>query len=152
MSMYGRSVSDSRIRCGKGRAKQSMRDECDVNLIVAQYVKTGFLSHVSVGFPLWVDVSEMTDFRDAIEHVRSMARYFAGLPATVRSRFENDAVSLMEYLESGASEEDLHALGLEVLGDRRGRSQNSRTGDVAAVVDAVPAPEVTPEPDGTLAT
>lgn len=149
MSMYG--VEDTRITCGKGRAKQSMRDECDVNLIVAQYVKTGFLSHISGSIPSYVDVSEMTDYRSAIEHMRSMEDYFAGLPALVRSRFQNDPVSFMEYLESGASEDDLRALGLEVLGDRRARPKDGREGD-RTLPDVVPAPESSPEPDGTLST
>ncbi len=129
MSMYGESYT--RVDCGvEGGAKQSMRDECDVNLIVAQFTKTGFLTHVSSGVPSFVDVSEMTDYRSAIEQVRSVEAYFAGLPAGVRSRFRNDAVEFMEYLESGASEEDLKALGLEVLGDRRARARNEREGDV----------------------
>jgi len=149
MSMYG--VEDTRITCGKGRAKQSMRDECDINLIMAQYVKTGFMSHVSAGIPDFVDVSELTDYRSAIEHVRSVEEYFVGLPAVVRSRFDNDAVSFMEYLESGASEEDLRALGLEVLGDRRGRARDEREGDKTPP-DVIPDPAVEPDPDGTLGT
>lgn len=150
MSMYG--VVGTRITCGVGRAKQSMRDECDVNLIVAQYVKTGFISHVTSGIPTFADVSELTDYRSAIEHVRSVEKYFSGLPAAVRSRFENDAVTFMEYLDGGASEEDLKALGLDVLGDRRARARDGREGDSPPVL-VVPAPEVIPpEPGGTLPT
>ncbi len=152
MGMYGASVADSRITCGKGKAKQSMRDECDVNLIMAQYVRTGFLSHVSAGLPQYVDISELTDYRSAIEHVRSVEEYFAGLPALVRTKFDNDAVAFMDYLDSGASEEDLEVLGREALGDRRARAQDEREGDSTPDPVVDPAPEVTPEPDGTLPT
>ncbi len=144
MSMYG--VPYSALDVGEdSRTKQSMKDECDVNLIVAQFTKTGFMSHVSQGLPTYVDVSELTDYRSAIEHVRSVELYFAGLPAKVRSQFENDAVSFMEYLDGGASEEDLKALGREVLGDRRARARNEREADVeppAVVVPPVVPPAV----------
>ncbi len=144
MSMYG--VEDHTITCGPGRTKQSMKAECDINLIVAKFEKSGLLTHVSQGLPSFVDVSEMTDYRSAMEHVRSVEEYFAGLPAAVRARFVNDPIEFMEYLDSGASEEDLRALGLEVLGDRRARAHDGREGD-EVVADVVPAPEETPEPE-----
>ncbi len=150
MSMYGE--KETRIVCGKGVAKQAMRDECDVNLIMAKFVKTGFISHVAAGLPSYVDVSELSSYREAIEHVRSVEGYFAGLPANVRSRFGNDAVAFMEYLDSGASEDDLRALGLDVLGDRRARAQDGREGD-GEVPDVVAA--ALPEGEaaaGTLST
>ncbi len=143
MSQYG--DQETRVTSGVGRTKQSMRDECNVNLIVANFTKTGFLGHLAQGVPEFVDVSEMTDYRSVIEQVRSVEKYFAGLPAEVRTAFGNDAVDFMQYLET-ASVEDLETLGLEALGDRRGRSQDAREGDVD------PAPEVSPEPDGTLST
>ncbi len=127
MSMYG--VTDTRITSGPGKAKQSMKDECDVNLIVARFTETGFMSHVSSGIPSFVDVSELTDYRSALEHVRSVTEYFAGFPAKVRAEFGNDAVAFMEYLESGATPEDLEALGREIVGDRRAPSRNRRAGE-----------------------
>ncbi len=153
MSMYG--VTETRIASGKGRAKQSMKDECNVNLIVANFVKTGMINHIQKGLPVFADVSEMTDYRTAIETVRGVEEYFAGLPAVVRARFENDAVGFMEYLESGADEKDLQALGLEVLGDRRKRSRDAREGDEVVpevVPDVEPPPEPAPEAVGTLPT
>ncbi len=150
MSMYG--IPYAPIKCGKGLAKQSMRDECDVNLIMAKFVKTGLISHVARGLPSFVDVSELTDYRSAIEQVRSVEKYFAALPAGVRTRFDNDAVSFMSFLESGASGEDLEALGLEALGDRRARSKDGREGD-SVEPDVVPPPPVVPaEAAGTLPT
>ena len=150
LSMYG--VGYSALKCPpKGRTKQSMRDECDVNLIMANFAKTGLLTHLAAGAPTYADVGDMGDYRSALEQIRSVELYFADLPAKVRASFGNDALAFMEYLESGASEEDLRALSLEVLGDRRGRAQDAREGD-EAVPDVVPAPEVAPEPGGTLPT
>lgn len=150
MSQYG--VEYSPISCGVGRAKQSMRDECDVNLIMAKFVKTGFVSHLSKGLPSFTDVSELTDYRSAIEHVRSVELFFAGLPPAVRSRFENDAVSFMSFLEEGGSAEDLEAIGRDLLGDRRSRRPSGREGDVAPVVTPPAAPVAPPEAGSTLPT
>ncbi len=143
MSMYG--VVDHRIdSVGPSMTKQSMKDECDVDLIMARFVKTGFISHLASGVPSFVDVSEMTDYRSALEHVRSVEVYFNKLPADVRDRFRNDTVLFMEFLESG-SEEELRTLGLEALGERRARSRDAREGD-KSLPDVVPDPEVTPDP------
>ncbi len=157
MSMYGRPYRP--LEPGKGgRAKQSMKDECDVNLIVERFAKTGLISHLAEGVPQFVDVSELSDYRTVIEQVRKVDEYFAGLPAKVRSVFENDPSRFMDFLESGASAEDLKKLGLEVVGDRRADQQRQRRRDdaaeaaaaaVAAVAAVVEAPV---EPPGTVDT
>jgi len=130
MSMYG--VPYAPLNTGKdGGAKQSMRDECDVNLIVERFAETGLLEHVASGIPQFVDVSELGDFRSVIEQVREVEEYFAGLPAKVRGVFQHDASNFMEFLESGASEEDLRKIGLDVVGDRRGADERQRRRDDA---------------------
>jgi len=130
MSMYG--VEYSPLLCGKGRTKQAMRDECDINLIMARYSKTGLLTHLAEGIPQFVDVSEVGDYRAATENVRRVEEYFMGLPSQVRKEFDNDAAAFMEFLESGASEDDLRELGLKVVGDRRARRRDSRSEDLEA--------------------
>lgn len=147
MSMYGE--TETGIKCGRGRTKQSMKDECDINLIVATYVKTGFLSHVAKGLPTYVDVSELTDYRSALEHVRSVEDYFKGFPALVRAHFGNDAVAFMEYLETDPSREDMEEIGLMVLAPK----VIVEDPDIPESAGAVPAPEVEPpEPASTLPT
>ncbi len=155
MSMYG--VAYEPLAPGKGPgAKQSMKDECDVNLIVARFAETGLIDHLADGIPAFVDVSELGDYRSIIEQVRKVDEYFAGLPAGVRGEFGNDAARFMDYLESGASAEDLQKLGLEVVGDRRADEERQRRRDDAAeaaeVVEVPAAPPVPPEAAGTVPT
>lgn len=149
MSMYG--VPYSALEPGKGAgAKQSMLDECDVNLIVERFAKTGLLEHIAEGIPQYVDASELGDFRSVLEQVRKVEDYFSGLPAAVRSSFQNDAARFMDYLESGASAEDLQKLGLAIVGDRRADEERQRRReDAAPKVDAVP---VAPEEPSTVST
>lgn len=131
MSMYG--VPYTALEPGEGEgAKQSMRDECDVNLIVARFSETGLISHLASGVPRFADVSEFSDFRGVLEQVREVESYFAGLPAKVRRSFADDASLFMDYLESGASEEDLKKRGLELVGDRRADQERQRRRDDAS--------------------
>ncbi len=141
MSSYGEAYTPLDAS-GPSRTKQSMKDECDVNNIMVRYQKTGLLTHTAKGLPQFADVSAVADYRTAIDNVRAVQDYFDGLPSKVRQRFENDPREFMEYLESGASQEDLEALGLEVLGDRRAPAQDRRESDVA-----IPAGSVEPPPD-----
>ncbi len=138
MSMYGE-VYEPLDVSGESRTKQSMKDECDVNLIVSRFAKTGLISHLADGIPQFVDVSELGDFRSILSQVAKVESYFAGLPAGVRASFGNDASRFMDYLESGASEEDLLALGLDIVGDRRADEERQRRRDDVAAVQAVEA-------------
>lgn len=145
MSMYGEEYAG--IKCvGTGRTKQSMKDECDVNLIVAKFDRTGLLDHLAEGVPYFEDVSEVGDYRAALENVRAAQEYFSKFPAKVRSEFGNDVTRFMTFLR-GASDGDLLELGLEVLDRRVARSQDAREGDVVTP----PPPEVE-EASGTVPT
>lgn len=140
MSMYGEEGRyKPRVYDGPGRTKQSMKEECDVNNIVARFDLTGLLDHLAEGVPVYEDVSELGDYRTALDNVRAAQEYFDGFPAAVRAEFGNDVARFMTYL-SGASEADLRKLGLDVL-ERRGspRSPDTRKGDVPVVVEAPPA-------------
>lgn len=114
MSMYGNSTPRPVVICGPGRTKQEFKDECDVNNIVKRYVKDGFLAHVARGVPRFVDVSEVGDFRQAVDQVRAATAFFEGLPAKVRDRFGNDPVKFID--EAGnLTRDEMRELGLAEL-------------------------------------
>ncbi len=117
MSQYGVAYAPVDVS-GESRTKQSMKKECDVNRIVASFQKTGLITHLAEGYPIFADVSELGDYRSVIEQVRAVDKYFAGLPAAVRTAFGNDASNFMDYLESGATVEELEKAGLSVLEGR----------------------------------
>ncbi len=150
MSQYGVAYKPLEPGDGPG-AKQSMREECDVNKIVERYVKTGLIDHLADGIPQFVDVAELGDYRSVIEQVRAVELYFAGLPALVRRSFEDDARLFMDYLETNPSEEDLELLGLAAIGDRRAVERIRRAGDEPVVEEPEAPPEAPVEP-GTVPT
>lgn len=96
-----------------GRTRQSAKAECDINNIMARFVKTGMLTYVQTRTPAkYLDVSEVQDFRTMLEQVRITENFFAGLPATVRARFENDPVAFMDFMGDPSKEEEARELGL----------------------------------------
>lgn len=93
------------------RTKQAFKDECDINNILKRYKTTGMLSHLARGEPVFLDVSEMPDFRSALEHVKGTQKFFEGLSAEVRSHFKNDAAVFMDQFPLMTADE-LKAIGI----------------------------------------
>lgn len=104
--------SPTAITCGPGLTRQSMKDETDINRIVARYRQTGFLSYVNAMTPSYVNISDVNDYRDALEQMRKTDTFFEGLPAKVRARFENNPVVFLDFIVDPANEAEAITLGL----------------------------------------
>lgn len=104
------------IICGPGKTKQSEADACDINLIMAQYTRTGFVSHVRAGVPTFADVSAVPDYRTAIDNLRRAEEYFLTLPAKVRATFDHNVAAFLDYVsDPSTTEESIRERGLAVL-------------------------------------
>nr|QJB18757.1 MAG: internal scaffolding protein [Microvirus sp.] len=93
-------------------AKQSFRDECDINTIMKRYESTGTIDHINRRQPSYGDFTDVPSFHEALETVREAEALFAGLPASVRDRFGNDPGKLMEFLADPANKDEAIELGL----------------------------------------
>ena len=96
----------------EGRTKQAFKDECDVNQIMARYEKTGLITHLAKKQPVYLDVSEVGDYRDALEHVEQTREFFMGFPAKVRAAFNNDPAEFLDSIHDPAKQDFLRELGL----------------------------------------
>jgi len=94
------------------RAVQSEKKNCDINFIVSQYRRTGVLPHIAARRPQFGDVSEVGDFREAVQRVEDTKRWFMTLPAKVRAKFDNDPVGLMDAMSDPTRYSELEGLGL----------------------------------------
>ncbi len=95
----------------KGRAKQSMADECDINNIMARYQTTGALTHVrdhagDYGF------ASSIDFTEAMQIVAKGNSMFEELPSSIRSKFKNDPARFLEFVQDEGNEDEMRELGL----------------------------------------
>lgn len=108
---YGEQVSKSEYGMdmrefgddGLSKAIQSARDESDINNIVAQFHRTGFLPEVQKIQGLFEDVSEMPDYKTALERVDQVNEVFMQLPAHIRAEFKNDAAEFVDFMSDDAN-------------------------------------------------
>ncbi len=96
---------------GKGRAKQSMKDECDINVIMAKYLKTGQISHGQTMTGDFADADSVS-FHEAMNIVTEAEQAFMTLPAKARQRFANDPAGLVDLCQDPERREELVELGL----------------------------------------
>lgn len=94
---------------------QQAAAECDINLIVARYAKTG--SWTSDGSspsvrPSFGDFSDVGDFMSAQNAVLAAQEAFDELPAKLRKRFDNDPALLLAFLEDSSNKSEAIELGL----------------------------------------
>lgn len=101
-----------RVDCSKGgRAKQSMRDECDINLIMAKYLKTGAVEHFAKHGGDYGFASSIS-FHEAMNVVTKADQMFIALPSDLRRRFGGDPGVFLEFVQDESNLEEMVKLGL----------------------------------------
>lgn len=95
------------------KTDQSFKDDCDVNIILARYMKTGDLSLLKQKQGgSYSDVSEVPDLLEAHLNLQRAKLAFDQLPALVRKKLENNPLMLEQYLADPANHEEALELGL----------------------------------------
>ncbi len=103
--------SNPTVGFDKSRTRQSEAKDADINNIVARYDRTGVLPTIGrEGF--YADVSQVGDYRDALERVRVADEAFMQLPAKVRAKFDNDAAQFLDWTSDPGNREEMRELGL----------------------------------------
>lgn len=93
-------------------AKQSFKDECDVNRIMAKALKGQPVSWLNPKEPRWgVDVTGV-DFRESMDVVAKSIEMFDQLPSAVRKKFQNDPAQFLEFIDNKDNEEEIYKMGL----------------------------------------
>lgn len=93
-------------------AKQSFKDDCDINTILRRHRAGAVISHVNENQGRFADVSGISDYRESIERVRAANDFFMGLPALLRARFDNDPAYFLDFIADPLNESDLREWGL----------------------------------------
>jgi len=95
-----------------GRTKQSEREVCDINKIVAKARQTGFVNSVNSKPGVYADVSDVPDYQTALEIVNKADAEFMALPAKVRDRFNNDPAEMISFIMEEGNYAEGEKLGL----------------------------------------
>lgn len=95
----------------KGRTKQSFKAECDINQILARFLKTGVLDFVQKNKPRYGDVTGL-DYQSAVLKVAGAKTMFNELPSQLRARFDNDPGTFLSFIEDERNLDEAVELGL----------------------------------------
>lgn len=81
-------VCDPETEEGASKTRQSDLESTDINKIVDRFTRAGL--PLPTGEGRFLDVSELPDYRGALEQVQRATDYFMSLPAKSRAMFDND--------------------------------------------------------------
>nr|QJB19539.1 MAG: internal scaffolding protein [Microvirus sp.] len=90
---------------------QSEIDNCDINVIVDRYAKTGILP-VMQQPAMFEDVSNPIDYQNALNVVISAQKAFTDLPAAIRKQFDNDPAQFLAFVDDPKNGDELIKMGL----------------------------------------
>lgn len=97
------------------RTKQAFKDQCDFNLVLKNFQKTGVMTHYNGRTPQYGDFSLAGDLQSSLEAVRAAQADFAALAAPVRAAAANNPVQFLEMMADPDGIKVLQEAGLEVF-------------------------------------
>ncbi|WNK13774.1 MAG: internal scaffolding protein [Microvirus sp.] len=96
----------------QGITKQEFKNECDINIIMKQFERTGVITHMNNnGAPRYLEVGG-TDFQDAMQTVAAARETFDGLPSKIRDRFDNSPQKFLDFFQDPKNAQEGVELGL----------------------------------------
>lgn len=138
-------------------AKQSHKDECDINNIVSSFQRTGIIQHITDQQPIYTDLPDQMDYQQAMHISMQAQEAFSTLPSAVRRYFQNDPTQLLAALHDPDMHPTLQELGVLAKPDQPqppGNPVNNAANQVgvntgAALLRDPPVLPVAPRPDNT---
>jgi phage internal scaffolding protein len=112
MSNYNEKAIDGIKVFGSSKTKQSFKDECDINLMVERYEKTGLLPQMINDNPAYGDFSNPLDYQSSLDLIMKADEQFMALPANIRDRFKDDAREFLAFVNDSKNSDELVSMGL----------------------------------------
>lgn len=100
-----------KLDCGKSLTEQAHKDQTDMNFILRDYAKTGFIKHSKDFEGKYDDISSQ-DFQEAMFTVANAKNMFESLPAALRKQFGNNPAQFLEFAQNPDNGEKLAKLGV----------------------------------------
>lgn len=92
--------------------KQEFKDECDINLLMKRYQKTGLFPQFPGQVARYVSNIGAPDFQSALNIVKQAEDEFAALNSELRKRFDNEPAKFLAFVNDEANGDELIKLGL----------------------------------------
>nr|WAE43591.1 MAG: internal scaffolding protein [Microviridae sp.] len=94
---------------------QSYAQQCDINVIMAQYAKTGMLPNQTSVPARWIDNTTIPSLEESFNIVNRAMDAFYELPPYVRKLMDNDPSQLELFVQNPENREILQKYGMVVL-------------------------------------
>lgn len=96
----------------KSRTKQAFANECNVNLIMKKYTKTGLVAHLAKHKGSYGDLINSLDYHESMNSLLEADQAFSSLPSGIRNEFQNDPASFLEFAQNPDNHDELIKMGL----------------------------------------
>lgn len=100
------------VNVDPSKTDQQWKKDCDVNHIVAKFLKTRQITHLNQNQGTYADVSQIRDLEQCLITVEKARSAFASLPAKIRNRFSNDPQKFIEFMQDSSKLEESYELGV----------------------------------------
>lgn len=104
--------ASAQLRKQKSKVQQQFKEQCDVNNIIAKYIKTGELHHEARKLGVYGDMSSEKDYLQSMQTVVDANHAFNILPSKIRERFSNQPSQMLAFLEDNSNYDEAVKLGL----------------------------------------
>lgn len=94
------------------RTMQEFKDECDINVLMKRYQKTGLFPQHPGSTPRYVSNIGMPDYQQSLQIVMQAQEEFNSLNSELRKRFDNDPAKFLAFVNNPENGEELIKLGL----------------------------------------
>ena len=91
---------------------QSYKNACDINIIMANYAKTGLLPTFREQNPIYIDNTTIPNLMEAFEISNRAIEMFNDLPPDVRRLMDNDPANLEQFVLNPENAEILAKNGM----------------------------------------
>lgn len=118
----------SKSEFGPSLTKQSFKNECNINNIVARYKQTGVVNHQNPNKPIFGDATNIVSYTEAFNMVKNAEDAFMSLPAKVRKQFENDPAQFCDFAMNPENLRQMQEWGLAEkapVGEQKSEPENT---------------------------
>lgn len=95
----------------QGGAKQSFKEECDINNILAKYQETGAITHANNRHADYGFATSL-DFHESMDLVLKAQEMFDELPSSIRAKFGHSPGAFLDFAQDPENAQEMADMGL----------------------------------------
>lgn len=115
-SLYARPLSPAFVCRKPSLTQQHFKEDCDVNVILQRYLRTGSWTGspgaVPTRVPNFTEFDQNFDYQAAHNMLIDAQRRFMALPVAIRERFHNNPAELLDFVSDVSNRDEAAKLGI----------------------------------------